>query len=685
MNQFEKELFKKELVVDVFSLLYKSRRVDEKMEKLVKQNKGTSFYLSTAGHELVGITIAKNLISKKDHALPYYRDRAFVIALGSPLIDLFGSFMARKVDSHSGGRMMPDHFCDKRLKIVCQSSVVGTQFLQAVGVARAIDLKNLDEVVYVSAGEGATSQGDFHEALNYASIHKLNVIFVIQDNGYAISVKVSEQTSGGNIAKIARGYTNLNVFEVDGTDFFELDKISKKAILNAREKKGPSLIVAKVPRINSHTISDDHKKYRASEEILKDFQNDPLSKLENFLLEKKLISKEELNVKKHQINEEIEEAAIAAEKVGFPKKEEASLKIFKEFDFDKASLIEASFSKTPHIKTSTDEIVIMDAINNALVEEMQRDEKIVVFGEDVAHEKGGVFGITKTLTKKFGKNRCFNTPLAESTIIGLAIGMSLNGNLKPVVEIQFADYIYPALNQLVNELASIHYRSDGHYHCPIVIRIPYGGYIQGGPYHSQSIESFLLHVPGLKVVVPSNAKDAKRLFKTALKDPNPVVFLEHKSLYRQRVFCANVEPHADEMLEFGKAKIVNKGSDITIVCFGKMVLMALETAKELAKEKNISIEVIDLRSLNPLDEKTISKSLKKTSKLLVLQEGFEKCSFASEIIAIMQGYENFSNLDAPISRVCAKDCSIPYAKTLEDEVLPQKEDLKKEILKLHNY
>jgi 2-oxoisovalerate dehydrogenase E1 component len=653
-------------------LLYLSRFADEKMSKLVKQNKGSTFYLSTAGHELVGIVFGQNLISKKDWSFPYYRDRAFVISIGSTLIDLFGSFLARNVENHSGGKMMPDHFSHKELKIPCQSSCVGSQFLQAVGVAKGIQNRKSDEVVYVSAGEGATSQGDFHEALNFSSIHKLPIIFVIQDNAWAISVNVQEQTAGGGIEKVASGYTNLDVITVDGCDFERLDEVSKTAINRARSNNGPSLVVAKVPRINSHTISDDHKKYRTDEDIENDKTNDPIIVLEKYLIENDIAHIDLFEQIKIKAKKLIDVAAKEAEKIPFPEKDDQEELVFAKSDV-----------KTKMSENSGEEIVIMDAINSAISEEMEKDKGIVVFGEDVAHGKGGVFGITKNLTDLFGKERCFNTPLAESTIIGLAIGMSFDGFHKPVAEIQFADYTWPAMNQLVNELSSIYYRSNGQWNCPVVIRMPYGGYIQGGPYHSQSIETPLLHSCGLKVVVPSDSANAKLLLKAAIKDPNPVVFLEHKALYRQRQYCARKEPHIDDILEIGKASVINEGADVSVICWGMMVLKVMQAVKLLEKE-NYSIEVIDLRCLHPLDIDTISKSIEKTSKALIAHEAALFCGFGAEIAAQINE-KHFNDLDAPIKRVGGKNCAIPYCQDLENHVLPQVEDLLSSIKDLADY
>ncbi|MBI5345694.1 MAG: MFS transporter [Chlamydiae bacterium] len=653
----------------VLKVLYLSRFSDEKMSKMVKQNKGGTFYLSNAGHDLIGTLCALSLIPKKDWAYPYYRDRAFVIGLEAPLIDIFGSFLARDVHHHGGGRMMPDHFSHKELKIPCQSSCVGSQFLQATGLALGVKEKN--EVVYVSGGDGSTSQGDFHEALNFSCIKNLPIIFVIQDNAYAISTTLDEQTAGKSIAKVCQGFENLLILEIDGTDYLETSTAAQKAVEKARSNNGPSLIVAKVPRLGAHSNSDDPSKYKDATIIESEKKRDPLPKFEAWLLSEKILTSIEIANVKQEAQKEVEEASIEAEQIPFPSTENYPTKIFKEFDVIKSE---------PKLGES---IVMMDAINHAIDEEMQRDPGVLVFGEDVAKGKGGVFGITKNLTQKYGSQRCFNTPLAESCIIGVAIGLSTDGFHKPIAEIQFADYMWPAMNQLANELPSIFYRSNGEWNCPVVVRMTYGGYIQGGPYHSQSIEAHFCSIPGIKVVIPSNAQDAKRLLKTAIRDPSPVIFLEHKALYRQRFFAAREEPSSDELEEFGKAKIIAEGKDATIVCWGLMAVFVFEIAEKLKKE-NIFIEVLDLRTLVPLDKNSILESVKKTGKLLIVHEAPKTCGFGAELASqVME--EAFSYLDAPVVRIGAKDCMVPYAKNLEDATLPQKEEIEKAIRKLVSY
>lgn len=656
----------------LLELLFISRFTDEKMAKLSKQNKGGTFQLSAAGHELIGAVAAAELAAGRDWAFPYYRDQPLAIALGCDLAELFAVFMGRETKNHSGGRMMPHHFSHKELRIFCQSSVVGSQFLQAVGRSLAIKNEGKNEVVYVSGGDGATSQGDFHEALNFAAIHKLPVVFVIQNNGWAISVPLAEQTAGSDIAKIAGGYEGMAVCNVDGTAYAPLKEAFAAAVARGRAGEGPSVIVATVPRLAAHSNSDDPKKYR---EVTQEESKDPLLCFEEYLLDSKLVTKMQVTDIQSVAMQKVEEAALAGEKAPFPQKGSSRHFVFAPF--------EPPMPLVEEVEREGEKIVMMDAINHALHEEMAHDPHVVVFGQDVAHGKGGVFGITRLLTEKFGVKRCFNTPLAESTIIGLAIGLAADSICRPVVEIQFADYMWTGINQLFNEAASIHYRSRGEWEVPIVVRMPYGGYIQGGPYHSQSVEGFLAHCPGLKVVIPSNARDAKGLLKTAIRDPNPVIFLEHKALYRQQKFCARIEPSKDFLLPFGQAACVREGNDATIVCWGMMVVMAAEIAEKLSLQ-GISLEILDLRTIVPLDATAIYHSVKKTGRLLIAHEAPRFGGFGAEIAAQVSA-EVFEYLDAPIMRIGGFESAIPYSKPLENEVLPQLADLESAIFKLLEY
>ena len=650
-------------------VVHLSRHMDEKMAILVKQNKGGTFHMNGLGHELVGALGALSLQAGRDFAYPYYRDKAFAIGYGSDLIELFGTFMGRATEHHSKGRMMPEHFSHVDLKIPVQSSVVGTQFLQACGTALSLKLQGKNDGVYVSCGDGATSQGDFHEALNFAALHQLGVIFVVQDNGWAISVPISEQTAGGSIIKMASGYEGLAVFDCDGTSYNDLQRAFSNAVERVRAFHGPSLIRAVVSRLGPHSSSDDPAKYQDKDKPLQD--KDPIVFFETFLTQEGVVSKQDIDQIRAETKLKIDRSAKQAETLSFPEPQSARTLVFKEHQQVR--------NLTPDQRGES--IVMVDAINHALIEQMQKDPTIIVYGQDVAKGKGGVFGATRHLTELFGPERCFNSTLAESTIIGTAIGMCFSNVHKPLIEIQFADYLWTGINQLFNECASVYYRSGGEWNCPMVIRMPAGGYIQGGPYHSQSIEGFLAHCPGIKIVMPSNAKDAKLLLKAAINDPNPVIFLEHKGLYRQRFFSCREEPLEDEMEALGVAEIIKQGSDLTLITWGMATVMSFEIVEKLASEKNLSIELIDLRTLIPYDKDCLRGSIKKTNKVLIAHEAPKQCGLGAEIAAWISE-ELFIHLDGPVKRVGSFESAVPYSKVLEENVLLQKKEIEEAILDL---
>ncbi|WP_246485741.1 alpha-ketoacid dehydrogenase subunit alpha/beta [Chlamydiifrater phoenicopteri] len=651
-------------LIEAIEILYRVRLAEEKMFKLSRQSdSGGTFQLSCAGHELVGILAAKHLRAGKDWFFPYYRDQALPLALGCSLKEIFGSFLARDIPNHSSGRMMPYHYSHKKFRICCQSSIVGSQFLHAAGRGWAVKNSNTSEVVYVSGGEGATSQGEFHEMLNFVSLHHLPVVTVIQNNQWAISVPFEKQC-GANLASLGRCYNDLSVYEVSGTSYRDLDIVFSQAVRDARLHSRPALIIAEVARLQAHSNSDNHEKYRTAQELsILQESRDPLSILEDEVLLKGEASREDLLKIQSSVKQEVEEAASEALLMPFPGRGTAALHVYAP-PVDALIDYEVDF---PESEPKT----MRDAIREAIVEEMQRDAGVIVFGEDVAGDKGGVFGVTRGLTDAFGENRCFNTPLAEATIIGTAIGMAFDEIHKPIAEIQFADYIWPGINQLFGEASSIHYRSAGEWECPIVIRTPCGGYIQGGPYHSQSIEGFLAHCPGIKVAYPSNAADAKALMKAAIRDRNPVVFMEHKALYQRRIFSSRAVYSSNYVLPFGKAATIQEGEDLTVVSWGMPLVLCADLLSEL-QSLGISVTLIDLRTLVPWDSATVIESVKKTGKLLVVHEAPEVCGFGSEIVAVV-AEEAGMYLDAPIRRLCGLNTPVPYCKTLENEVLPQKD------------
>lgn len=669
MSKFQ-EFTKKELL-HIYRTMLLSRKADEKQLILLRQGK-VHFHIGGSGHEAAQVGAVLNFKPNHDWAYCYYRDQAFVIGFGMTIKEIFLHSLAKANDPNSGGRQLPHHWGKKDLRLVTKSSSTGVQFLQATGTAMGAIKADTDEVVYVSAGEGTTSEGEFFEALNWASRDKLPVIFHIEDNKYAISVHRSEQTAGGSIFKLAAGYENLARENINGTDFFEAYKAFQKAVKRARQGRGPTLIVSEVVRLLPHSSSDDHRKYRTPEELEEDRLKDPILQFVLKCTDNSIIKAEEFDKIQEELKGQVDEAAEWAEKQSDPIAETATDLVFMEY---------RSPDPPKEPKQLGERIVMVDAINHALHEEMERDERIAVYGEDVADPKGGVFTATKGLTNKFGKKRVFNSPLAEASIVGTAIGLAIYG-FKPVIEIQFMDYIWPAFMQIRNELSTILYRSNGSWKSPVVIRTPVGGYIHGGLYHSQTAEAIFAHTPGLKVIYPSNAADAKGLLKAAIRGEDPVIYCEHKGLYRQS-FAARPEPDQDYILPFGYANIVQEGDDVTIITWGMQVQRCLEAVRSLG-ELNPSVEIIDIRTLIPLDMDTILQSVKKTGKVLIVHEDNFTGGFGGEIAARIAS-EAFEYLDGPIDRVAAKDTHIPFHSKLEEYVLPSPYKIAEALKKLYLY
>ncbi len=654
--------FDKETLLHVLRTMYTARLLDGKMLTLLKQGKGF-FHIGCSGHEATQTAVG--LLSKPGHDwfCPYYRDLALALSLGQTIEETLLDHLAKEDSVNSGGRQMPAHYGarDKNILTVCSS--VGSQYLPALGLAMASMKRGTDAFTLCSAGDGATSQGAFHEALNWAARNQAPVLFLVQDNKYAISVPVTEQTAGGTPFKLAGGYEGLARFRVDGTDFFKVYSAAKSAITHLREGNGPVCLVADVVRLLPHSSSDNHLKYRTEEELIEDLTADPISRLEHYLFESDILTTDESESLQNDVKTEIDEIARAVEKRVDPDPASSITHVFFEGDLELSYGIEEPVGEP---------VVMVDAINHALHEEMSRDESILVYGEDVAGKKGGVFTATRGLTEAFGKERCFNSPLAEASIIGTAVGFSATG-FKPVVEIQFADYIWPAMQHLRNQVATLRYRSNNAWSCPMVIRVPCGGYIHGGPCHSQNIESIFGHMPGFCVVMPSSSADAKGLLKTAIRSKDPVLFLEHKALYRS-ASARGPEPGEDYLVPFGKSRTVREGTDLTIITYGFMVHKCLAVARQLSREDQLSVEVIDLRTLVPLDSEAILASVQKTHRLLIVHEDHTFLGYGAEVSAQISDV-GFSYLDAPVRRVGSKFSYIPYAAPLENDVLPQSEDI----------
>ena len=662
--------YSKKDLLDIYKKMALARRLDEKQLIMLKQGKAF-FHIGCSGHEASQMAAAQNMIPGKDWSYPYYRDAALCLGLGMTSKEQLLSFLAKADDPNSGGRQMPQHYGHKDLRIVSQSSPTGTQFLQAVGCAMSRKWENDHEIVYVSSGEGSTSEGEFHEALNWASREKLPIIFHIQDNEYAISVHVSEQTSGSSVFSMVNGYDNLSRYEVDGTNFFETDLAFREAIERARQGKGPSVIVSNVVRLLSHSSSDDQKKYRKKEDLDKDKNRDPLLVFEKNCIKNKILKEGDFEKLRNEIIQIVDQDAEWADKQNHPDPNSATNHIYSN---------EPNLNETPS-NYKNEKIVLVDAINHAMHEEMKLNDKMIIYGEDIADPKGGVFTATRGLSDSFGDKRVFNSPLAEASIVGTAVGLATTG-WKPCVEIQFGDYIWPAMMQIRNEVASMRYRSNGSWKCPMVIRVPVGGYIHGAICHSQSIDGYFMHMPGIRIAYPSNAEDAKGLLKAALRMDDPVLFLEHKGLYRQG-FAASKEPDENYVLPFGIGKKIMEGDIVTVISWGAMVQKSIEAINMLKIDNGI-IDLIDLRTLNPLDYEMIGESVKKTGKILVVHEDNKMNGPGAEISAhIAENY--FDDLDAPIMRVASSDSHIPYNWHLEEKILVQTEDIQKALKELLEY
>ena len=687
-----------ETLLEIYRHMYASRRIDDKEIQLKRQNR-IFFQISGAGHEAVLAAAGQLLVPGHDWFYLYYRDRAICLALGMSIDAMMLQAVGAAADPQSGGRQMPSHWSSSELNIVTTSSPTGTQFLNAVGCAEAdwrmrripglserLDDRD-DGVVLVTAGDGTTSEGEFWESLNTASNLKLPVLYLIEDNGYAISVPVEVQTAGGSISNLVRSFPDLLVAEVDGCDPVASYTVLQEAVAHCRERRGPALVHARVIRPYSHSLSDDERMYKPERQREEEGERDPLVTFPELLLREGIASEEDLSAVRRAVDQEVSEAADRALESPQPDPDSV-LRFVYSPDVDPTS---EAFSSAPELEGEPTTMV--DLLNACLADEMARDPRILVFGEDVADAsredvlgevkgKGGVFKVTANLQRKFGGIRVFNSPLAEANIVGRAIGMATRG-LKPVVEIQFLDYIWPAFHQIRNELALIRWRSDDDFSAPVVVRVPCGGYLKGGAiYHSQSGTILFTANPGLRVVMPATAQDANGLLRTAIRCEDPVIFLEHKHLYRQ-AYNKGRYPGPDYMIPFARAARVREGTDLTIVTYGATVQRSLAAAK-IAAEEEIEAEVLDLRTLSPYDWEAIANSVKRTNKVVTVYEDPISWGFGAEIAARIAD-ELFEYLDGPVRRVAALDCQVGYAPSLEDATLPQVDDITSAIRELARY
>jgi 2-oxoisovalerate dehydrogenase E1 component len=686
-----RRLAKKDLL-DIYRLMLLSRRIDDKEIQLKRQNK-IFFQISGAGHEAILVAAGKALKAGYDWFYPYYRDRALCLTLGMTPTEMFLSAVGAESDPNSGGRQMPSHWGHRELNIVSQASPTGTQCLQAVGCAeawlryerigsipdRTAKMKG-DEVTYCSLGDGTTSEGEFWEALNSACNLRLPVLFLVEDNGYAISVPVEVNTAGGSISKLVSGFPDLLVEECDGCDPVGAYETMARAVAYCRARKGPALVHARVIRPYSHSLSDDEVNYKPPAEREDEARRDPVTRFPASLIADGIASAEEIAAIDAEVRQAVDAAADAA--LGAPQPAvETALRFVYSPDVDPTS---EQFDTEEDPQFSGDPTTMVDLLNACMRDELARDPRILMFGEDVADVsreehlgkvkgKGGVFKVTWGLQKQFGSDRVYNSPLAEANIVGRAIGLATRG-LKPVVEIQFFDYIWPAFMQIRDELCNLRWRSNNAFSCPVVIRTTYGGYLKGGaPYHSQTGASLFTHTPGLRVICPSTALDANGLLRTAIRCEDPVIFLEHKHLYRQTYNKAPY-PGPNFMIPFGKAKVVREGKDVTVVTYGATVQRTLVAAKEVEEALGVSTEVVDLRSLSPVDWDTIGASVRKTNRVIIAHEDARSWGYGAELSARIAD-ELFAYLDAPVRRVASLDSFVAYAPQLEDHILPQVSDL----------
>ena len=676
-----------------------SRKIDDKEIQLKNQSQAF-FQISGAGHEAVLVAAGAHLRGGYDWFFPYYRDRALCLAIGVTPLEMLLASVGAKDDPASGGRQMPSHWGHRRLNIPSRGSATGTQCLHAVGCAQAgviyervRDIPDReshfqgDEVTYLSFGDGATSEGEFWESLNTACTNKLPVLYLCEDNGYAISVPVEVQTPGGDISRIVEHFPGLQMFRCDGTDYLASYRTLGEAVAHVRARKGPAFVHATTIRPYSHSLSDDEKLYKSAAEREAEARRDPLLRMRRFLKTEGLATDEDLADVLASVEREVNAAAEQALAAPKPDPDTATLYVFSP-DVDPTS---SAFATEPQPEGPAQTMVTL--INTTLRDEMARDPRIVLFGEDVADAsreevlatvagKGGVFKVTHGLQRLYGSERVFNSPLAEANIIGRGVGMSLRG-LKPVVEIQFFDYIWPAFMQIRDEMAMMRYRSSNNWSCPMVIRVPIGGYLRGGaPYHSQSGVAIFAHSPGIRIVFPSNAQDAAGLLRTAIRCDDPVLFLEHKHLYRQ-TYNKGPNPGADYMIPFAKAAVTREGSDVVILTWGALVQRSLLAAQQ-AEHHGTSVAVIDLRTIIPYDWETIAAYTRKTSRVIVVHEDQLTCGFGAEIAARIS-QELFEYLDAPVTRVASLDCPVAYAPVLEEAILPGSADILKAIRTLVAY
>ncbi|HSS93151.1 MAG TPA: thiamine pyrophosphate-dependent enzyme [Candidatus Dormibacteraeota bacterium] len=635
-----------------FYYILLGRQIDYRFQVLNRQGRAP-FIISCAGHEAAQIGVGWPLKPKYDWLSPYYRDVVLCMRMGVTPLDLMLSVLAKPADPASGGKQTPGHFSDTRLNIISGGSPVATQMVHGAGVAYALKMDGTDKVVMTNYGEGAGSEGDTHEAFNFAAIYKLPEIFVCENNGFAISTQFNKEYAIDHVARRATGYGFPGI-TVDGRDPVTCYFVAKEAIAGARARHGPTLIECLVDRLGAHSSEDDQRRYRTQAEIDQLASNDCLERFKKRLLDEGVLTAKDVEAYEERVRDEVTEATRQGMESPDATGEEALTNVY---GLDVPQAID------PAPGVETEEMNMVAALRSCLTEEMERNERVMVLGEDVG-QKGGVFLVTDGLRNRFGEARVIDTPLGESSIAGVGLGLALAGK-RPVAEMQFADFAHMAFNQVTNEIAKFRYRSNGDWSVPMVIRAPFGGHAHGALYHSQSIEARFA-TPGLKVVIPSSPYEAKGLLLASIRDPDPVLFFEHKRLYR--MFKEPV-PTGEYLIPLQVARTVREGSDISVFCYGLMVHYAMEAAKVVEGE-GVSVEIVDLRTVYPLDREAIIASARKTGKCLVLYEDNFSVAVGSEVAALIADGA-WRWLDAPVKRLGGLDVpAMPYAPAMEEAFMP---------------
>jgi len=659
-----------------YQLIHLGRLIDQKAALYVRQSKGWSYHSSCAGHEGIQLILGLSFRQSKDFIFPYYRDLVTSLAAGLSVQEIIANGLSKATDVASGGRHMSNHFAKPSIRIQNVSSATGNHALHATGVARAIKKYHGDEIAFASFGDSSVSEGYVYEAISGAAREILPVIFVIQNNKYGISVPIQEQAANKVVADNFRGFKKVRIVKVDGTNVFDSWRGMQEALDYVKSGEGPAIVHADCVRLNSHSNSDRQELYRSPEEIAEAQRFDPVRRLRQYLISQAELSEEELARIENENTHAVEEAATQVEAQPEPDAATATQFVLPP-SYDR--IHEDSPDQAPADAPS---LTLREAINETLKEEFRRNPNTYLWGQDVAsHDKGGVFNVTKGLLQEFGNDRVFNAPIAEDFIVGTADGFArYREDGWVVIEgAQFADYFWPAMEQLI-EISHEYYRTNGQFTPNIVIRLASGGYIGGGLYHSQSLDATFATLPGLRIVMPSFADDAIGLMRMAMRSKGPTIFIENKFLYNQ-FFTKSPKPSAEHVIPFGKARVRREGSDLTIVAWGTPVHFALRVASKLADDHGVSAEVVDLRSINPLDVDTILTSVKKTSRLLVAHEHPLFGGFGGEIASFIAEHA-FQYLDAPVMRVASKNSPVPFARVLERAVLLQEEDVMNAAVKL---